>query len=189
MENQPEILNESSPSLGEIVFKYAGYWRWFLLSLTICIGLAFVYVRYTVPMYEATATVLIKDDKNGKSSLRDELSAFEDLGILSANQNLENEIEILRSRSLMMEVIAELDLNVRYYTFGRPIRHERYESTPIQLQLITPDLPDSSQEFKWNMLPLSQEEYDLTNALTGESSQHRFGDTLSSSAQRVNRDS
>ena len=178
MENTFDNRPENGPSLGEIVFKYATYWRWFLISITLSLGLAFVYVRYTVPMFEASATVLIKDDKNGKSTLRDELSAFEDLGILSSNQDLDNEIEILRSRSLMMEVIEELNLNVRYYTFGRPIMHERYEGTPIELQLISQELPDSSQEFKWSLLPVSDTDYQLTNAFSGETSQHRFGDTL-----------
>ena len=178
MENLTEPRPDNAPSFGEVVLKYLSYWRWFLISATLCLALAFVYVRYNVPMFEATATVLIKDDKNGKSSLRDELSAFEDLGILSANQDLDNEIEILHSRSLMKEVIDELDLNVRYFTFGRPIMHERYEGTPIRLQLITPELPDSSQEFKWNLVPLSDSEYKLTNANTGEATQHLFGDTL-----------
>ncbi|MFM7728167.1 MAG: Wzz/FepE/Etk N-terminal domain-containing protein, partial [Flavobacteriales bacterium] len=103
METTPELRPDNSPSFGEVVLKYLSYWRWFLISLTLCLALAFVYVRYNAPMYEATATVLIKDDKNGKSSLRDELSAFEDLGILSTNQDLDNEIEILHSRSLMKE--------------------------------------------------------------------------------------
>jgi tyrosine-protein kinase Etk/Wzc len=178
MDSQPEMQTGTIPSLGEIVLKYLSYWRWFVISLVLCLSLAFVYVRYTVPMYEASATVLIKDDKNGKTSLQDELSAFEDLGILSGNPDLDNEIEILRSRTLMMEVINELHLNVRYYTFGRPIAHERYERTPIQLQLITPELPDSSQEFKWKLVPKTDTDYELTNTATGEISQHRFGDTL-----------
>jgi len=178
MENTTEVQTTSGPSLGEIALKYLAFWRWFLVSLTLCAGLAFAYLRYTVPLYEASATVLIKDDKNGKSSLRDELSAFEDLGILASNQDLDNEIEILKSRSLMMEVINELHLNVRYYTFGRPIHHERFETTPIKLQLISNALPDSSQEFSWNILPTSEGEYTLTNKVNGQTSQHRFGDTL-----------
>jgi uncharacterized protein involved in exopolysaccharide biosynthesis len=64
MENTFDNRPENGPSLGEIVFKYATYWRWFLISITLSLGLAFVYVRYTVPMFEASATVLIKDDKN-----------------------------------------------------------------------------------------------------------------------------
>jgi uncharacterized protein involved in exopolysaccharide biosynthesis len=69
MDHPAEMQPDNTPSFGEIVLKYLSYWRWFLISLTLLLGLAFVYLRYTVPMYEASATVLIKDDKNGKPSL------------------------------------------------------------------------------------------------------------------------
>ena len=51
--------------LHQFVSKYLPYWPLFLLSIIIGIGLAFVYLRYTIPVYEATATLIIKDEKKG----------------------------------------------------------------------------------------------------------------------------
>ncbi|MCP2936383.1 hypothetical protein NK983_27240, partial [Salmonella enterica subsp. enterica serovar Typhimurium] len=76
--------------------------------------------------------ILIKDDSKGIVS--SELSAFEDLGILKSGNNINNEIEIFRSRSLMSRVVKELKLNVYYFSYGRPIEHERYSDTPILLR-------------------------------------------------------
>src|ERR1700740_1587152 len=87
-------------SIKDLLIKYLYNWKWFLLSFVTCIALGFAYLRYQTPLYEVNATVLIKDDKNG-NSVSDELSAFEDLGIFKNKKNIDNEIEILRSRSLM----------------------------------------------------------------------------------------
>ena len=51
--------------LQQFVSKYVPYWPLFLLSVIIGIGLASIYLRYVVPIYEATATLIIKDEKKG----------------------------------------------------------------------------------------------------------------------------
>ena len=47
------------------VLKYVPYWPMFLVALFIAAGIAYVYLRYAIPVYEATATILIKDEKKG----------------------------------------------------------------------------------------------------------------------------
>ena len=126
-------------SIKDLLIKYLFHWKWFVISISIALILGVVYLRYQVPQYEVNATILIKDDKKGQVS--DELTAFEDLGILKNTKNIDNEIEILRSRSLMTKVVNELKLNITYYSFGRPIEHERYNDAPF---LISYTLSDSN---------------------------------------------
>ena len=68
-------------------------WKWYLLSVFICLGIAFLYLRYTTPIYNTTAKLLIKDDDNKSGSARGGLQALEsmsNLGIISNSYGVEN---------------------------------------------------------------------------------------------------
>jgi len=104
--------------------KYLRHWKWFFLGIIISLGVAFLYLRYSTPQYSASASIMIKD--NQKSGISAELAAFEDLGIIgggSAN-NPENEIEILKSRKIIGNVVDSLHLGVSYFISGRVIESE-----------------------------------------------------------------
>src|SRR5690606_32088476 len=68
-----------------------------------------------------------------------ELSAFEDLGLLPKSNNIDNEIEVLKSRSLMTLVAKELRLNIRYFVDNVPIRTEHFSDSPVYIRFINGD--------------------------------------------------
>src|SRR5690606_2207017 len=142
------VEEEPTINVKDIIIRYLFNWKWFVVSVLACVLLGYVYLKFQRPQYEVKATILIKDSKDG-GSIEDELSAFEDLGIFKGKANIDNEIEILKSRSLMTKVVEELKLNVRYYSKGRPIEHERYFDTPIKITY-TPS--DSNHVFEGNWL-------------------------------------
>src|SRR5690606_1840416 len=113
------------------------YWKYFLLSVIISIIAASLYIRFKAPLYEVDATILIKDDKKGAGL--SELSAFEDLGLLKNSNSIDNEIEVLKSRSLMNLVVQELRLNVRYFVEHSPIAVEKFENAPIYVRFLAGD--------------------------------------------------
>ena len=127
-------FNEENDSLNilEEIKKYLRHWKLFLLMVSISLGVAFLKLRYSTPIYSISSSILIKDNKN--AGISTELAAFEDLGIvggISAN-NPDNEIEILKSRNILGKVIDSLQLNVSYFTEGRVSTSERYkEDSPI----------------------------------------------------------
>lgn len=172
-------MSQDTPEMGlkDVLMKYLMHWKWFVISVIFSIGLAWVYLRYQAPLYEVSATVLIKDDKNGNTSLSDEMAAFEDLGILKSNKNIDNEIEILKSRTLMSRVVRDLQLTVAYFSFGRPIYHEKYEDSPI---LMTYRLNDPTVEnitYSWSLIPKSDQTFELKEGENAGKEFH-FGDTL-----------
>lgn len=120
---------EEEFSFLELFFHYFRHWKWFLLSLVVCLLLAFVYLRYTTKEYKVVSKVLIKDDKKGQGTA--DLSAFSDLGIITNTSNLDNEIEVLKSKSLMKEVKDSLNLGVSYYKEGRIKQMEIYNASPV----------------------------------------------------------
>src|SRR6218665_174310 len=100
MHSLNDNTEDSSVNLRDLLFKYLIHWKWFLLSVVAFFAVAKLYLRYSVPVFKSTTTVLIKDDKAG--NLASELSAFQDLGLFSGPKNqIEDEIEVLKSRKLI----------------------------------------------------------------------------------------
>ncbi|MTH18074.1 tyrosine-protein kinase [Flavobacterium sp. LC2016-01] len=117
-------------NLREQLDKYLIHWRWFLVSVVIGLVLAFLYLRYTMPNYQAVTTILVKDEKKG--GMLSELSAFADLGLGgSMKNNVDNEVEILKSRTLVESTIKKLNLNVGLFVEGKVVDRDIYEDTPI----------------------------------------------------------
>ncbi|MDQ6471024.1 polysaccharide biosynthesis tyrosine autokinase [Flavobacterium sp. LHD-80] len=118
-------------NLREQLDKYLIHWRWFLVSVVIGLILAFIYLRYTTPSYEATTSILVKDEKKG--GMLSELSAFADLGLGgSMKNNVDNEIEILKSRTLVENTTKKLNLNIAFFVEGKVVDRDVYVDTPIK---------------------------------------------------------
>ena len=106
---------ENQVKIQEIFFRYLIHWPWFVVSVIICVACAWGYLRLTTPVYNITATVLIKDEKKGGSaSMSSELEKMGLDGFVSSSNNVDNEIEVLRSKSLAREVVNNLGLFVTY---------------------------------------------------------------------------
>lgn len=159
--------------------KYLIYWKWFLLSIIISLGIAFLFLRYSTPLYNATSSILIKD--NQKSGISAELAAFEDLGIIGGNSanNTDNEIEILKSRKIIGNVVDTLNLGVSYFVSGRVVENEVYKwSSPVKFNFLKKNLLFSEQDTVLNLKILDKFNFHFLD-LKGETiSSHVFGDTI-----------
>ncbi|GBU08444.1 tyrosine protein kinase [Bacteroidales bacterium] len=93
------------------------HWKSFLLSIIICLVVGFLYLRYSVPSYDVNTAIILKDSRKGGMG-NTELSVFQGMGLLSSNNNVDNEIEILRSQNLIEGVIKDLELYVQYSIKG-----------------------------------------------------------------------
>ena len=128
---------EEKTDFKAILFKYAIHWPWFVACTLLCIAGAWLYLRYTPPVYNISASVIIKDnDKNSKASSG--MGDLEDLGFYSSINNFDNEVEILQSRTLIKKVVEELDLYISYATKSSFHDIELYKSSPVKVW-ITPE--------------------------------------------------
>ena len=125
----------------QIASKYLPYWPLFLLAIIIAVAVAYTYIRYTTPIYEATATVIIKDEKKGN----EESKLVESLDQISSKKIVENEIEIIQSRKLMENVIRSLGLYAPVYQKGDVHDVLAYTKSPVSIIAL---FPDSLQSFK-----------------------------------------
>lgn len=101
-------------------------WKWFVLSLVVCLGIAAIYLLKTPPVYTRTASLLIKEESKGQSLSGDVGSSFSDLGLFQSNTNVNNELISLKSPAVMYDVVKRLHLEVDYSTEGSFYPQVRY---------------------------------------------------------------
>lgn len=124
----------------QFVSKYLPYWPVFLLSIIIAISLAYTYLRYTTPVYEATATLIVKDEKKGN----EESKLVESLDQISSKKIVENEVEIIQSRKLMEDVVRSLGLYAPIYEKGDVHSVLAYTKSPVSIIALQPDTLETS---------------------------------------------
>lgn len=137
MNNEQEELTINYQALLQKCLKH---WRWFVVSVLACLIIAFTYIRYTAPMYNITASVLIqqKDSKGGLGAALSggALGMLSGLGGVSLSSNFDNEVEIMQSRTLLKKVVTDLGLYIstaqrRFTGYNIPL----YKTSPIQVYL------------------------------------------------------
>lgn len=119
----------------DLFYLCVGKWRWFVVSLAACLGIAVWYLLTTPPVYTRSASILIKDDSKGKSTSTD-METFADFGLFTSNTNVNNEMGTLQSPDLMREVVSRLHLDMDYKVPGRFHRQTVYgETLPINVTI------------------------------------------------------
>ena len=93
----------------QLLQNYFRYWYFFVLGLLLCVGGAFCYLYVATPQYRVSSTILLKSDENqtGGGPRGAEPTA---LTLFNTKQNIDNELEVLNSKSLMQRVFSELSL-------------------------------------------------------------------------------
>ena len=136
---------EESVNFGEVIFKYLYHWKWYLLSIFLALALGFVYIKLTTPLYQIETDLLIKQDKNNSSSGAGD-DILKSMDLFSSDKIIDNEVQILKSYTLMEKVIKALGLEVSYYGVGSVRKYPIYNNhLPFEITLIKPN-PTSYNE-------------------------------------------
>lgn len=126
-----ETEEKSSFDFAAIYTTLVLNWKWFVLSIIICMGAALIYLRYATPIYQTSAKLLVKDDDNNKSSSSSNLQNITNLGIISNSNGFDNEMEILTSHSLAAQTVEDLKLYAEYYHVGKVKNRLVYKTQPF----------------------------------------------------------
>ena len=147
------VQSEEQINIQEILFRYLIHWPWFVGSIIICIACAWGYLRLTTPIYNVSATVLMKDEKKGGgANVSSELEKIGMTGFISSSSNIDNEIEVLRSKSLAREVVSRLGLFVTYMDEDKFPKRELYRTSPVLVSLTPQEADKLPQTMKVNMV-------------------------------------
>lgn len=160
-QNQEETLN-----LRETFKPYIHRWYWFIIGIVIAIIGAWFFLRYSIPVYNTEATLLIKEVKKSTSG-QPELSVISELGGIGGmgTNSVDNEIEIFKSKKLMLSVVRELGLETTIYAKGKVKDTELYQETsPFTVRVIE-EFPKAQYPDQQILAKIKNERIILTSEL------------------------
>lgn len=111
-DNNP--TQEQEVDLIETFYKLLAHWQWFVVAAVVALAGAYLYVCITVPVYQASASVVIKDSEGSDKAIDELFQKALPSSLSSANMQIEDEMEILRSRSVLLQVVNEMNLHTKY---------------------------------------------------------------------------
>ncbi len=121
--------------ISTLKFRYLPYWPLFAILLIICVACAFVYVNITPPVYNVSATMSVKDERKGVEDSK----LMESLNVYNEKTIVENETEVLHSKTLMREVVRNLYLYAPVSEKGRFRVASAYTTSPVTIEAQNPD--------------------------------------------------
>ena len=153
---------EQDFNINALLHYYIIQWKWFLLSVFICLSLAFIYIRYyTAPSYQANTTIMLRDEKG---TINPELSTLSEIGLLGKiNNNVNNEIEILKSRTLFEKTVKNLNLNLTLLVRGKILDTELFVNPPIIVNFSNVKNSFYTSSFVLNFLEQNSNSFILKN--------------------------
>ena len=124
--------------IGFRISRYVKYWPLFIASIAICLGCAYFYVRSGVPIYTVYAKILITGENTGQNITQGADKSAND-------KKVDDEIQILKSRTIMEQVVQDLRLSTYYYTVDELKMTDLYSSSPVKLTMIKATQPLGGQ--------------------------------------------
>lgn len=122
-------------NLEKLISRLVNYWPSILISVLVALLFAFGYLRYVTPQYLIKARVLVKSEKTQAPNG----ALLEELGMAPAASNVENEVEIFKSRILMQRVVEDMNLHIQYFIPGAVKTTSLYNDIPFTIVPVSPD--------------------------------------------------
>ncbi|MFM2207347.1 MAG: hypothetical protein RL213_1322 [Bacteroidota bacterium] len=182
-QQQPASHRDDEIDLRTLFRDFRRRWYLFPASALLCFLVAFAYMKVTDPVFEATASILVKDSKNKSGSIENILAG----DLFGNSKNVATEIGILTSRSVLREAVHELNMEVSVCKEGWLLRRPVYRDAPFHVSVLRADPGICEERFRLKTAGTSGFEVGLhaDNALLKDfdfEGAFRFGDTLRSTA-------
>jgi uncharacterized protein involved in exopolysaccharide biosynthesis len=177
------MQNEESDSgllnLSDLKNRVLRNWKWVFLSISLSLSTAYFYLRYTIPIFESRASILVmllaSDNK--------ELSILKELNLPVANRTgtIRNEIEVIKSQNILEALCNKLKLYQQFFLMGTKTgiqRKEIYDESPVDLSYYHADsliVPRSAQKFSIQFIDESSFQITFNNQKTEK---RAFGDKI-----------
>ncbi len=135
-------------SVMEIVTLFIRHWKWILFGLLLVMAVAFIYLRYTTPVYKVSSSVVLKEENRRAPQMP---GTLEEIAMMGSVSNVENELYILKSRSLVRSVINRLNLHTSYIVEGRIKATDLYTESPVIVDMAQNDLDKLRENIRFQM--------------------------------------
>ena len=128
---------EETIDLRMLFYKIIARWRWFLVSVPLCVGAVLIYCMMQEPVYNVTSKVMISDTKKGELGTS---VMMKEMGFFQGDKYVENELIELQSKNLMRETVCDLELNICYSRESVLRGTELYKDSPVNVLVDRPEL-------------------------------------------------
>ena len=148
-----KTTTEEDFNIYEILFKYLAYWPWFVVSIIICLCATHLYLRYSTPVYSTSAKILIKEQDHYRSKSSTPLSDVTELATINLTSLFDNELEILKSKTLIKKAVSDLGLYITH-SQRRKLGYDPqfYKNAPVQVYMAPEDANKLSGKIGLRML-------------------------------------
>ncbi len=187
--NTSDLNDFENFSLQNEIKKYLRSWKWFLVSAFVCAIIAILYLKKTPFTYDTVSTILIKDEGEGRGL--SELAAFEDLtGFSGGNNDIDDEVDIIRSKTLIQKVVKKLNVSISQYKKEGLRDIDIYGASPIEVFFVYNKVFYNSLEIEdfgpfkveindQNLIDLIDDGLDKTYTIEyGKTFNHKYGTFL-----------
>ena len=134
MKQHNNYIDSRESLFSKTISMFMAYWPVFIAFAILLVSSAFIYLRYATPKFQATASLIIKDEKKGS----EESKLLESLNLIGQKKIIENEIEVMHSRVIIEEVVKKLHLYAPIYREGKISSFSEYGTAPIFVEVQKP---------------------------------------------------
>lgn len=163
--------NQSITDFSAILRRYIYHWPLYVLVLSICVTLGFFYLQITPKTYQIKTSLIIKDDKKDQKQTG---SALQEIELSNSAKNIENEIEIIKSKKLISQIVNDLKLDINYTQKNGFLTSDLYGQSPINFIKLSPERGLNQQEF--DIIIIDHNFFKLKND-NGDYVKHEFNKT------------
>jgi tyrosine-protein kinase Etk/Wzc len=171
-----EASEEEVSFMKQLSFKYLPFWPLFTALIVVFSVLGYIYLKNATPVYESTASILLKDEKKGS----DESKMIESLDLFGTKNVVENEVEVIRSKGVLSEVAKDMKLYAPVFEQQKLKTVSAYLSSPIVVEMRNPDeivIPVSKIYFNYSgdsTVSIGGNDYAINQWVTTQWGEMRF---------------
>jgi tyrosine-protein kinase Etk/Wzc len=172
--DQNVVPEENGLDIKMVLSKIINYWYLFVLSVAVCLALAYIKASLAQPIWNITGKIIVQEDE---TSSRSTSALHAGLATLPGQtNNLENEVEIMRSTSLVYQLVSQTNLNIKTYEATRFKTTEIYSASPFKIGIGYKKPSIRDKRFEINIV--NNDEYTLKNKEDKVFFKARFGDSV-----------
>lgn len=127
--NNSEFVN-----VGDVILKYSRHWKWFLISIVLCVFVAVAYIKTVDPTYYILSNIKLRSEEEGAKIASSLVRSF-GLGSIAGSDNITDESAVISSQSHMRDMIYSLGLHTTYDLKKFPFDKSLYNSSPVILDV------------------------------------------------------
>ena len=166
-EEKKELQNEEAFDTTGLLLNYLANWKWFVLSVVICLIIAYFYCASRIPEYQVDASIYLKENvSNAENAFN--LSAAADPMIAMKSFIDETELEVMKSRNNMVRIVDSLNLSYSYYQTGTLRDEPLYENNAFIAKMDRMALNSLKEPIEITVDPNGESSYDIKVKTTFE---------------------